>query len=184
MHKCYWISFMSTTKTSKEDLTQSQVLKVLKYDAISGTLIWISNVHSKRAIPNSRAGSLVTKTGYRSISLFGRTYPEHHLVWFIHYGVWPSGQIDHINQIRDDNRIVNLRDVTVSENARNRSRNPNSKLGEHGIWFNIRTNKYVAEITLNGKKVYQKSFDDIDEAINQRKIKSLELGFHQNHGSK
>lgn len=174
---------MTFTKTSKEDLTQELIAKVLKYDALSGTLIWISNLHSKRVVPNSRAGSLVKSTGYRNISLFGRTYLEHQLIWFICNGVWPKGQIDHINQIRDDNRIVNLRDVSKADNARNRSRNPNSKLGEHGIWFNIRTNKYVAEITLNGKKVYQKSFDDIDVAINERRIKSLELGFHTNHGS-
>ena len=176
--------FMIFTKKTKEELTQDLIAKVLKYDALSGTLIWISNLHSKRAIPNSRAGSLVKSTGYRNISLFGRTYLEHQLIWFICNGVWPSGQIDHINQIRDDNRIVNLRDVSKADNARNRSRNPNSKLGEHGIWFNQRTNKYVAEITLNGKKVYQKSFDDIDEAIEARKAKSLELGFHENHGSK
>ena len=44
---------MNFTKTSKADLTQEQVSKVLKYDAISGTLIWISNLHSKRIIPNS-----------------------------------------------------------------------------------------------------------------------------------
>lgn len=174
---------MTFTKTSKEDLTQELIAKVLKYDALSGTLIWISNLHSKCVVPNSRAGSLVKSTGYRNISLFGRTYLEHQLVWFICNGVWPKGQIDHINQIRDDNRIVNLRDVSKADNARNRSRNPNSKLGEHGIWFNMRTNKYVAEITLNGKKVYQKSFDDIDVAINERRIKSLELGFHTNHGS-
>lgn len=174
---------MTSTKTSKGDLTQEQISKVLKYDAISGTLIWISNLHSKRVIPNSRAGSVVTSTGYRSITLFGTKYPEHILIWFIHYGVWPNGQIDHINQQRDDNRIVNLRDVSKSENARNRSRNPHSKLGEHGIWFNSRTFKYVAEITLNGKKVYQKSFDDIDEAIKERKAQSLKLGFHENHGS-
>ena len=174
---------MNFTKKTKEELTQELILKVLKYDALSGTLIWISNLHSKRAIPGRRAGSLVKSTGYRNISLFGRTYLEHQLIWFIYYGVWPSGQIDHINQVRDDNRIANLRDVSKADNARNRSRNPNSKLGEHGIWFNQRTNRYVAEITLNGKKVYQKSFEDIDEAIKERKIKSLELGFHANHGS-
>ena len=175
--------FMIFTKKTKEELTQDLIAKVLKYDALSGTLIWISNLHSKRAIPNSRAGSLVKSTGYRNISLFGRTYLEHQLIWFICNGVWPSGQIDHINQIRDDNRIVNLRDVSKADNARNRSRNPNSKLGEHGIWYNMRTRKYVAEITLNGKKVYQKSFDDVEQAITERRAKSLELGFHTNHGS-
>ena len=178
-----WMLFMNFTKTNKADLTQDLIAKVLKYDPISGTLVWISNLHSKRVVPGSRAGCLVKGTGYRTISLFGRSYPEHILIWFIYYGVWPSGQIDHENQVRDDNRISNLRDITKAENARNRSRNPHSKLGEHGIWFNSRTNRYVAEITMNGKKVYQKSFVDIDEAIIQRKAKSLELGFHENHGS-
>lgn len=173
---------MLFTKTNKEDITQELIAKVLSYDPISGIFIWISNLHSKRAVPRSRAGSLVSTTGYRSISLFGRSYLEHHLAWFITYGVWPK-QLDHINQKRDDNRITNLREVTVSENSRNRSRRKQTKTGEHGIWFNSRTQKYVAEITLNGKKVYQKSFTDPDEAVRERKAKSLELGFHENHGS-
>lgn len=174
---------MSFTNVSKEDLTQDLISKVLRYDPILGTFIWISNLHSKSVIPGSRAGYL-KKSGYRGISLFGRTYAEHHLAWFTYYGVWPSGQLDHIDQVRSNNSISNLREVTVAENARNRSRNPNSKLGEHGIWFNKRTFKYVAEISLNGKKVYQKSFDNIDDAITERKAKSIELGFHENHGSK
>lgn len=174
---------VTNMQLKKEQLTQELIGKALSYDPVTGYLIWKTNLYSKRVIPKKRAGSLVKSTGYRNISLFGRTYLEHQLIWFICNGVWPKGQIDHINQIRDDNRIVNLRDVSKADNARNRSRNPNSKLGEHGIWFNMRTNKYVAEITLNGKKVYQKSFDDIDVAINERRIKSLELGFHTNHGS-
>lgn len=174
---------MSFTTKSKDELTQELIAKVLKYDVLSGTLIWISNLHSKRAIPGSRAGSLVSTTGYRSITLFGRSYLEHHLIWFIHYGVWPKEQLDHINQKRDDNRIANLREVTKAENARNRSRRKDTKTGEHGIWYNSRTFKYVAEITVNGKKVYQQSFDDPDEAVKHRKLKSIELGFHDNHGS-
>ena len=167
---------------NKEELTQELVSKALSYNPDTGHLTWVTNLYSKRVVPRSRAGSL-TKKGYREVSLFGKSYKEHHLIWFITYGVWPKGQIDHINQVRDDNRIANLREVTVAENSRNRSRRPNTKTGEHGIWFNKRTFKYVAEITVNGKKVYQKSFDYPDEAVRQRKIKSLELGFHENHGS-
>lgn len=174
---------MNFTKTSKEDLTQDLIAKVLRYDSTTGVLFWTTNVHSKRAIPNSRAGSLVRTTGYRNITLFGRSYLEHHLIWFICKGVWPNGQLDHIDQVRDNNRISNLREVTVSENARNRSRRKNTTTGEAGIWYNRKTRKYVAEITLNGKKVYQKSFDDPDEAVRERKIQSIQLGFHENHGS-
>lgn len=173
----------STKKISKEDLTVEQVLKVIEYDPITGTLSWLRGICIKGIVPGSACGSL-NSSGYRVVNLFGTQYKAHRLIWFIQTGAWPKGQIDHINQVRSDNRWANLREVSVADNAKNRGRNPNSKLGEHGIWYNKRTHKYVAEITVNGKKVYQKSFDDIDEAIEQRKIKSLELGFHENHGAK
>lgn len=170
---------MSSTQT---DLTLDQVNKVLTYDPISGILLWNAGICIKGVRPSSRAGH-IKKTGYRGIRLFGKLYLEHRLIWFIQTGAFPTGEIDHINQDRSDNSWANLREVTRSENSRNRSRNPDSKLGEHGIWFNSRTNKYVAEITVDGKKVYQKSFADIDQAISERKLKSIELGFHTNHGS-
>lgn len=119
--------------------------------------------------------------GYRVISLFGKRYPEHRLAWFYVHGEMPKHEIDHINQIRDDNRISNLRQVTRSENQRNKTRK-DSRVDEIGIWWCRRRKRYIAEISLNGKKVYQKSFTDIDEAISARKAKALELGFHENHG--
>jgi hypothetical protein len=173
---------MTSTKKSKEDLTPELVKQVLTYDPITGHLIWNSGLHSKRMQTGSRAGNL-KKSGYRQVSLFGNTYAEHRLIWFMETGYWPE-QVDHINQDRSDNRWINLREVTKAENARNRSRNPHSKVGEVGIWYNKRTFKYVAEITMNGKKVFQKSYDDVEQAIAERKAKALELGFHDNHGSK
>lgn len=168
--------------STQNDLTVDRIKKVLTYDPISGVLLWNRGICIKGVLPGSRAGHL-KKTGYRGIRLFGELYLEHRLIWFMQTGAFPTGEIDHINQDRSDNSWANLREVTRSENSRNRSRNPHSKLGEHGIWFNSRTNKYVAEITVGGKKVYQKSFADIDQAISERKLKSIELGFHENHGS-
>lgn len=45
----------------------------------------------------------------------------HRVVWACFHGKWPKFQIDHINRIKTDNRIENLRDVRPSENCRNRS---------------------------------------------------------------
>lgn len=177
--------FMSSTtkKVSKEDLTPQLIKQVLNYDASTGHLIWTSGLHSKRMLPGSRAGSLVKKSGYRQISFLGNTYPEHRFIWFMQTGEWPE-QVDHIDQDRSNNKWSNLRAVTKAENARNRSRNPHSKVGEVGIWYNMSTFKYVAEITFDGKKVFQKSYDNIEDAVRERKAKALELGFHDNHGSK
>lgn len=160
-------------------LTHELLTSYLKYNETKGEFTWIKRPN-KNIHLHTRAGTK-NATGYRVISLFGKRYLEHRLAWFFVHGEMPEHEIDHINQIRDDNRISNLRQVTRSENQRNKTRK-DSRVDEVGIWWCRRRKRYIAEITLNGKKVYQKSFKDIDEAIQQRKAKALELGFHDNHG--
>lgn len=166
---------------SNQEITQALVQEYLSYDSNTGILTWIKKP-SKKTVIGTRAGVLKSN-GYRQISFMGKNYPEHRFIWFYNYGVFPAEQLDHINQIRDDNRLSNLREVSISENARNRSRR-DSRLDEVGIWWCKRRKRYIAEIRLNGKKVYQKTFIDIEQAILERKAKSIELGFHINHGSK
>lgn len=155
------------------------LFEYLRYNETKGEFTWIKRPN-KNIHLHTRAGTK-NSAGYRVISLFGKRYLEHRLAWFFVHGEMPEHEIDHINQIRDDNRISNLRQVTRSENQRNKTRK-DSRVDEIGIWWCRRRKRYIAEITLNGKKVYQKSFKDIDEAIQQRKAKALELGFHDNHG--
>lgn len=170
-------------KVRKEDLTQELLKSVLTYDPNTGHLVWCSKSHSKRIVLGSRAGYRVDSTGYRTINLFGTAYPEHVLIWFHYYGVWPEGQIDHEDHIRDHNWILNLKDVTFLENMRNRKARNDTITGHQGVWFNKRRNRYVAEITMDGKKVYQKSFNSASEAAEARQVKLTELGFHKNHGA-
>lgn len=170
-------------KVSRDDLTPELIKTVLSYDPNTGWLTWISKHHSKRILLGARAGSDVPSTGYRSINLFGRSYAEHILIWFMQTGEWPTGQIDHENHQRNDNRWANLKEVTFIENMRNRTAKRDSITGHQGIWFNKRRNRYVAEIAMNGKKVYQQSFTSATEAKVERNKKLIELGFHENHGA-
>ncbi|RKM01703.1 HNH endonuclease [Moraxella catarrhalis] len=163
------------SKTSNFDF----LFEYLRYNETKGEFTWIKRPN-KNIHLHTRAGTK-NSAGYRVISLFGKRYLEHRLAWFYVHGEMPKHEIDHINQIRDDNRISNLRQVTHSENQRNKTRK-DSRVDEIGIWWCRRRKRYIAEISLNGKKVYQKSFTDIDEAISARKAKALELGFHDNHG--
>ncbi|RKM32205.1 HNH endonuclease signature motif containing protein [Moraxella catarrhalis] len=163
------------SKTSNFDF----LFEYLRYNETKGEFTWIKRPN-KNIHLHTRAGTK-NSAGYRVISLFGKRYLEHRLAWFYVHGEMPKHEIDHINQIRDDNRISNLRQVTHSENQRNKTRK-DSRVDEIGIWWCRRRKRYIAEISLNRKKVYQKSFTDIDEAISARKAKALELGFHENHG--
>ena len=168
---------------TKEDLTPAIVNSVLNYDPDSGHFTWCSKHHSKRVVVGSRAGYLHKASGYREVALFGRTYKEHILAWFVHYGCWPSGEVDHVDHVRDHNWITNLEDKSHAQNARNKARLTNTVSGMQGIWFNKKRDRWVAEIRMNGKKVWQKSFRYQTDALEARRIKLIELGFHENHGN-
>lgn len=168
-------------KLAKHDLTPQILGEYLSYDPTNGHLTWIDKPSTKTVI-GTRAGSLVTTTGYRSIQIFERNYREHQLIWFFHHAVWAK-YLDHVNHIRDDNRIVNLREVTKAENSRNLSQRKGTITGEQGIWYCRRRKKWVAEITRDRKKVYQKTFTLIADARLARAAALLEHDFHENHGA-
>ena len=70
-------------------------------------------------LAGSSAGSL-NRAGYWQIGVCGRTYTAQRLAWYYKHGTWPSGDIDHINRDKLDNRINNLRVLSRAENLRNR----------------------------------------------------------------
>lgn len=161
-------------------LTQVELKDLLHYDPDTGEFYWLKKV-LKDTVKIKRAGSKY-KSGYRFIKIGKKYYPEHRLVWLYVYGNFPDKDIDHINHIKDDNRLCNLREVTHAQNMKNLPLAKNNSSGVSGIYWCKTKGKYISQIKLNGKRIYQRSFHDINEAISQRKAKLLELGFHPNHG--
>lgn len=168
-------------KPNNPHISHDALIQLLDYAPDTGHFTWRTKP-SKNIHAGTRAGRVDVSTGYRYINIQGKRYAEHRLAWFYVHKQMPKYLIDHINHDRADNRLENLRQVTVSENARNRTKNTHSRTQEVGIWYNKRTHKYIAQIRLHGRKVFQKAFDDIDDAIAARKQKAKELGFHENHG--
>lgn len=101
---------------SDTNLTQDELKRILKYDHETGVFAWRAVANKKR--PGDIAGS-TNGRGYRQIGIGGRDYSAHRLAWMYVHGVWPT-EIDHINGVRDDNRLANLRVVTKNENQHNR----------------------------------------------------------------
>jgi hypothetical protein len=66
----------------------------------------------------------------------------------------PKHDIDHINQIKTDNRIANLRDVTDSQNHMNTKAPSSNTSGYKGVTFHKETGKWMAHAMLNGKSSY------------------------------
>jgi hypothetical protein len=101
-------------------LTQEMLRKVIHYDPATGQFTWLK-IGNTNGFAGKVAGSL-DQQGYRRISVYSRFYKAHRLAWLYIHGVWPEPEIDHINRIRDDNRIENLRVADRLLNMRNTAR--------------------------------------------------------------
>jgi hypothetical protein len=99
------------------------------------------------------------------------------------HGCEPSGEIDHLNGVRGDNRIENLRDVSRSANMRNVSMQPRNTSGVVGVYWNKQSNKWHGQISAtDGRVVSLGYYADIADAAQARKQAEAMHGYHENHG--
>lgn len=143
---------------AKANLTAARLREILHYDPSTGAFTHMEA--KQRVIVGSVAGSDATN-GYRKHKSEGVTYRGHRLAWLYVHGAWPNGQIDHINGDRSDNRIANLRDVSVKTNRQN-MRKSISATGLLGVYR--RGDRYRAEIGDDYRTVRLGSFDTPEEA--------------------
>ncbi len=155
--------------------------KYLKYNHLTGAIIWIDRPRHSHVKLGSEAG-YINPEGYRSIHTQNKLYPAHRLAWYLYYGIWPKKNLDHINHNRLDNRIANLREVDASENNKNIKLDGRCKSGIYGVRFE--SNKWRANIWNKGKKVHLGMFSSFEEAVKARKQAEIEYNYHLNHGSK
>ncbi|HAX9820966.1 TPA: Fis family transcriptional regulator [Escherichia coli] len=92
---------------------------------------------------------------------------------FFYYGVWPEKDIDHINGIKHDNRIINLREVDDTHNSMNKKHlTPHTLSGFRGVTYHKTERskpKWRVRITDNdGKRICIGLFYSLDEAIAAR----------------
>lgn len=126
------------------------------------------------------------KTGYIWITVYGVTYAAHRLCWKIYNkkDIPNDMEIDHINGITYDNRILNLRTVTMSQNMRNKKLYSSSTSGVSGVSFRSDTKKWRAQINIDGKNIKLGSFGKKSDAIAARLNAQEKYGFHENHGAR
>ena len=85
-----------------------------------GYLIHRTTGHQGSWTIGTRVGRIDNRSGYEVITWNNKAWKLHRLIWCWHHGQMPDNLIDHINRVRSDNRIENLRDVTYGENQLNR----------------------------------------------------------------
>ena len=182
---------MSNSRLPSVDLLR----QVLSYNPETGVLTWkrrsdasflprdgrtpshIANAWNA-AFCGREAFTSAAKNRYLRGAVNGITLYAHRVAWAIYYGEWPEFDIDHINGIRGDNRIANLRSVTRRENMKNRSVSSNNTSGVMGVSYSRRHKLWCASIG----EGHLGWFRDKGDAISARKMAEVRFNYHENHG--
>ena len=146
------------------NITQKILKNMLSYDAKSGLFTWIYPKCRKLKKGDS-AGGMIGK--YLSIQIDGVRYKSHRLAWLYMYGEFPSKSLDHINEIKTDNRIGNLREATTAQNMQNitKIKSSSSSSSQYmGVTWHKRNKKWYVRIKVNYIEKYIGSFDSETDA--------------------
>ena len=134
----------------------------LSYEPKTGVFHWKMSPQGRIAV-GDMAGN-INRHGYRRIFFRRHSFAAHRLAWFFVTGKMPTGQLDHRNGKRDDDRFSNLRLASTFENARNRSSAQGSRSKYLGVSYHRQIRKWAAQIKHNGVNRHLGYFDDEDQA--------------------
>jgi hypothetical protein len=157
----------------------------LRYEPETGKLYWLDyegmpvNWRTKHA---GKEAFTSHHTGYKAGKINSIKFLAHRVAWALYCGKWPNEQIDHINGVRCDNRITNLRAVTPQENQRNRKKQANNTSGVCGVYWDLNRGKWRARIKLDRGYRHLGHFDNLEDAAKVRKEAEVKHEFHENYG--
>lgn len=146
-----------------------------KYTADRNCRIWNTRYAGTPAL------TVVGSQGYLQGTLLGRLVRSHRVIWKLFYGLEPI-YIDHINGLRVDNRIANLRSVSHEKNLRNQRMRSTNSSGATGICWDEARNRWRARIKVSGRDIHLGRFASKAAAIAARDAALIEHGFHESHG--
>lgn len=132
------------------------VAKMIRYEPKTGKLFWLhrSDVPAwwNTRYAGKEALTSVESKGYNHGRVCSRAMMAHRVAWALTNGEWPS-EIDHINGIKTDNRLENLRVASRTENTQHRGKFNNNTSGYKGV-RQSRAGRWEARITVAKKQVF------------------------------
>lgn len=145
-------------------LTASRLRELVNYDPDTGIFTWKVYRNSQAKVGDVIGSGHTSPSGYR-VAMIDRTfYQQHRLAWLYVYGEWPKEQVDHINRVKTDNRICNLRAVYGFENAQNAMTRSHNTSGYKGVHLVRTTGRWRAQLRVNGRRIDLGTYDNPEKA--------------------
>ena len=148
----------------KPPFTSEDLHEWFDYDHETGDLCW-----KKKPANNVKVGVPIqakNTSGYLHVGFQRKVYVLHRLIWLMHYGEWPESEIDHINCIKTDNRLENLRLATQGQNRSNMPKKGGKTSSYKGVCWKKSNKCWTAQISHEGKCIWLGHFQT-EEAAHQ-----------------
>jgi hypothetical protein len=148
---------------------EDRIRELLAYDPETGVLRWREGANrgknkSAWRTPGREAGCVKNAEGYLHTQIDGKKFANHRIAWLLMTGEWPADGIDHRNGDPADNRWLNLREATMSENNQNLSHLSKNISGLRGVFFRKDTGQWRAIIGFGGRLHRLGTFDTPEAA--------------------
>jgi hypothetical protein len=130
----------------------THVASRIAYDPETGVLTWKSAPPRGREI-GDRLRDCDNGNGYRYVKINSHPYAAHRVAWCVMTGQWPPGEVDHINCQKADNRWVNLRLATRSQNQQNMPVDRKNTSGFKGVGWHKCKQRWRAYIQVDGRQI-------------------------------
>lgn len=143
-------------------ITQDELKKILHYNPDTGIFTRLVNFGTKKK--SGEIVSNISSSGYSNITINYKNYYAHRLAWLYIYGYFPKNQIDHINGIKSDNRICNLREADNCKNQLNTKLQSRNSSGHKGVSWLKSKNRWRVLCSVNKTRYYLGLFKNIEDA--------------------
>lgn len=139
--------------------------KWLVYDAENSIFLWAKNGQGKGVKKGMPAGGFCGG-GYWRVSVQRQQHYAHRLAWAFYYGIWPESILDHIDGVKHNNAISNLRISDLSENLINQKLSSRNTTGVKGVCIE-KNGTFSVYFKARGKNQVSKGWKTIDEAAHK-----------------
>lgn len=157
--------------------TQERLRSLLNYDPDTGIFTWSAK---RRGVKVGAECGRINGHGYREIGIDCNLLPAHRLAFIYMDDIIPENDVDHINQVKSDNRWCNLRLATRSQNTANAWQYRHRKKGPGmyvGTTYDPKRKKWLAQICVKMKSRNLGRFDtEIEAARRYNEVAEAEFG--------